>query len=203
MTMKLRVWAGLACTLLGSIALTIPSRAQIQSTGTSSQTPKTLDLGLMYSTQVTNYVAAQKFWMQGGGVDAAYPVYKQFSGVVNFSFLHGNGNQADDVSLTTTTFTAGPRYTRAFGKKSRLFGEALFGVTHGSDSVFPTSTGQTTSTNAFALQAGAGYDFQWREHIAFRVPAVDYVRTDLPNGANNTQNLLRISAGVVFNLPVR
>lgn len=201
MTMKLRVWAGLACTLLGSIALTIPSGAQIQST--SYQASKTLDLGLMYSTQVTNYVASQKFWMQGGGVDAAYPVYRQFSGVVNFSVLRGNGSQADDVSLMTTTFTAGPRYTRSFSKRSRLFGEALFGVTHGSDSVFPTSTGQTTSATAFALQAGAGYDLQWREHIAFRIPAVDYVRTDLPNGAANVQNVLRISAGVVFHLPVR
>ena len=201
MTIKLRVWAGLACTLLGSIALTLPSPAQ--TVATDNGTAKTLDLGLMYSSQVTNYVAAQKFWMQGGGVDAAYPVYKQFSGVVNFSALHGQGNQAADVSLTTSTFTAGPRYTRTLGKRSRLFGEALFGVTHGSDSIFPTSTGQTSSQTAFALQAGVGYDLQWKKHVAFRIPAVDYVRTDLANGANNAQNVLRISAGIVVHLPVR
>lgn len=203
MTMKLRVCAGLACTLLSSIALAISSGAQMQPTGYIYQVPRTLDLGLMYSTQVTNYVASQKFWMQGGGVDAAYPVYRRFSGVVNFSVLHGQGSQADDVSLTTTTFTAGPRYTRLLGRRSHLFGEALFGVTHGSDSIFPTSTGQTTSANTFALQAGAGYDFQWKEHIALRIPSVDYVRTNLPNGAGNVQNMLRISGGVVLHIPVR
>jgi hypothetical protein len=200
MIMKLRVRAGLAFTLFSIIALTVPSGAQTHPVGTG---PKTLDLGLMYSTQVTNYVGAQKFWMQGGGVDAAYRVYKQFSGVVNFSVLHGQGSQTSDVSLTTATFTAGPRYTRRLGKQSKIFGQVLFGVTHGSDSVFPTSAGNISSTNAFALQAGAGYDLRWKERIAFRIPAVDYVRTTLPNGTTNVQNLLRISAGVVFTLPIR
>lgn len=198
--MKLRVLACLALTLFSTMALIVPSGAQTHPVGTG---PKTLDLGLMYSTQVTNYVGAQKFWMQGGGVDAAYRVYKQFSGVVNFSALHGQGSQSADVSLTTATFTAGPRYTHRLGKQSKIFGQALFGLTHGSDSVFPTSTGQTPSANAFALQAGAGYDLSWNDRIAFRIPAVDYVRTTLPNGTTGVQNVLRISAGVVFTLPIR
>jgi len=200
MIMKLRVRAALALMLFSTIALTVPSGAQTHPAGTS---PKTLDLGLMYSTQVTNYVGAQKFWLQGGGVDAAYRVYKQFSGVVNFSALHGQGSQTADVSLTTATFTAGPRYTRRLGKQSKIFGQALFGLTHASDSVFPTSTGQTPSANAFALQAGGGYDLQWKDRIAFRIPAVDYVRTTLPNGTTSVQNVLRISAGVVFTVPIR
>jgi hypothetical protein len=199
MIMKLRVLADLAFMLFGTVALIVPSGAQTHPVGTDR---KALDLGLMYSTQATNYVDSQKFWMQGGGVDAAYRVYKQFSGVVNFSALHGQGSQTADISLTTATFTAGPRYTRRLGR-SKIFGQALFGVTHGSDSIFPTSTGQTPSTNAFALQAGGGYNFQWKERIAFRIPAVDYVRTTLPNGTTNVQNVLRISAGLVFTLPIR
>jgi hypothetical protein len=102
------------------------------------------------------------------------------------------------------SFTAGPRYTYKVDHHltSRLFIETLFGGTHAFGAAFPAPGGPAQSVNVFAMQLGGGYDIDLGSHFAIRVIDAHYVQTRIPNGTNNTQNDLRLGAGIVYHLPV-
>ena len=75
------------------------------------------------------------------------------------------------------------------------------GAVHGSDAPFPNSSGSTsTSATALAVLVGGGLDISLSRRVAIRAIQADYGLTHLPNNANNGENLLRISAGLVFHL---
>jgi hypothetical protein len=87
--------------------------------------------------------------------------------------------------------------------RSRVFVEGHVGGVHGFDGVFPAANSANFSANAFAMQTGGGYDIDFNKKISFRPIAASYVLTHLPNGASNTQNDLKVGAGVVFRFPTR
>jgi hypothetical protein len=49
-----------------------------------------------------------------------------------------------------------------------------------------------------AVLAGGGLDIPMNRHVVIRAIQGDYLRTQLPNGEGNQQNLLRLSAGIVL-----
>jgi hypothetical protein len=72
---------------------------------------------------------------------------------------------------------------------------------HGFDGLFPGAGGSLSgAASARAVLAGGGLDLTIHQHIAIRAIQADYLRTQLPNGKGNEQNLLRLGAGIVLRI---
>jgi peptidoglycan-associated lipoprotein len=163
-----------------------------------AQTPQ-VDVGVTYVAQRSLQVNTnQNFWMHGGSIELGAEVWKGLGIAADITGAHTNSinNQGVPLSLVTTTF--GPRYRWHSGKKLSVYSQALIGIANGFDSVFPTPTGAQNSANSFALQVGGGLDYRISHHFAIRAIDAGWSRTQLPNSASNTQNALRLGAGVVL-----
>jgi hypothetical protein len=168
------------------------------------------DLAVTYSIERAKIASIDCgcFWLQGGSVSGAISLFHGLGIAANFTGEHA-ANIAPGEDLSKIAFMAGPRYTLHashgdgwFSEKRRitLFGEALFGVAHGFDSVFPTSSGFETSANSFSLQVGGGLNLGLTKHFGVRAFEADYVHTSLPNSLGNTQNDFRLAFGVTYHL---
>ncbi len=167
----------------------------------STQPAYTSDVALTYAAQRSLKAATnQGFWMQGGSVEVGVPVVHGLEAALNVTGSHADSIGSSGVPLSLLTFTAGPRYRFTVGKKVSVYGEGLFGVARGLESQFPSS-GQllpNTRASSFAMQLGGGVDYPIHEFLSVRALDIAYVRTQLPNGTNNVQNIFHVGAGVVF-----
>jgi hypothetical protein len=177
--------------------------------------PPPVDVAVTYVAERAKIAASgcACFWLQGGSVSAAAPIFRGLSAAVNLTGEHSSGI-APGVDLSKVAFMAGPRYTfgtgrgtgrwsdRGFDSRHEIsaFGEALFGVAHGFNGVFPISSGIESSANSFSLQVGGGVNVAMTRGFGLRALEIDYVRTSLPNGVGNTQNDLRLGFGVTYRL---
>lgn len=139
------------------------------------------------------------FWLNGASAEVAVPVYRGLSAVASFAGATAS-NITPGVDLSKISYVFGPRSTYDISRYSsvHLFGEALFGGTHGFNSVFPAAGGSTPTANSFAMQLGGGVDVALSRGFGVRALQLDYIRTSLPNNASNTQNDLRIAFGVTY-----
>jgi outer membrane immunogenic protein len=195
------LWA--AALLMGMAAFASRTNAQ------KDAGPFSVDLGLTYVAERAKIATTSDgyFWLQGGSVEGAVPLFRHLSVAANLTGQHAS-NIAPGVDLSKLAFMAGPRYTlrtnrwtdRFLGDKhgTSVFGEGLFGGVHGFDSQFPRSTGLASSANAFSMQLGAGLNIGIGKGFGLRVLEVDYVYTNLPNGGNNAQSDLRLSFGLTY-----
>lgn len=170
----------------------------------STAPPKhTTDFAITYTAEHANSVGGGgNFWLQGGSVEVGVSLWRGFAVAGNFTGTHSSSVGSQNVSLSLMVYTFGPRYrwmiSSSNGKQTSFFGEAMVGGVKGFDSLFPTSSGATSTASAMAIQVGAGFDLQLNQHIGLRPAEVSWVRMQLPNGTSNVQNDLRISAGVVL-----
>lgn len=139
------------------------------------------------------------FALNGGSAETAFHLYRWFSAVADLT-----GERSGDVNngsqgLSLVTFTAGPRATYRVGHYAP-FAQALFGGAHGFDSYFPVTGKSTGAASGLAMIAGGGLDIRTNSHLAIRAVQADYLYTQLPNGTDNRQNNLRLSAGLVLRL---
>jgi outer membrane protein OmpA-like peptidoglycan-associated protein len=109
------------------------------------------------------------------------------------------------VDVNKISFLAGPRYTStawsgARDRRLQIYGQGLFGVSHGFDGLYPATGGATSSANSFALQAGGGLNLYLNRHWGVRLLEADYVRTQFPNAADDVQNDLRLAFGVTYHI---
>jgi hypothetical protein len=149
------------------------------------------------------------FWLQGGSIDVAVPLFRGLGVAANLTGEH-TSNIGPGVDLNKLAFMAGPRYTFNTSRWTHrlpqgkhgtgMFGEALFGSAHGFDSAFTTPTGIRSSANSLSMQFGGGLNIGLARGFSFRAFEVDYVRTNFPNSANNTQNDLRLAMGFVYHI---
>jgi hypothetical protein len=145
------------------------------------------------------------FWYKGGGADAAVTFWKGLGIAASLTGDH-DSNAIPGVDANKITFLAGPRYTwttsagDANKLRLQLFGQGLFGGTHGFDGLYPTSTGVTSTASSFAIQAGGGLNVLLTKHFGLRLVEADYVRTTMPNGYDNTQTDLRMAFGVTYHI---
>lgn len=159
--------------------------------------PTKVDIGLVYSAERSlQTFTAQSFWKQGGSVTVGGDLWRGFGPAVDLSLTHADSIGNSRVGITTTTITAGPRYRWHPERKISPYGQALFGMTHGSGSIFPSTSGAKTTANSFAIVAGGGVDYRLGRTFDIRVLDVAWVHSALPNGADNKQNNVRIGAGV-------
>lgn len=115
-------------------------------------------------------------------------LHKPFIGIEGDVSQYGFG--ANSAVPRTTTFIFGPRFTvGALGPK--VFGHALVGAEHSTDSGGPTPT----SSTALAYALGCGLDLPFAPFFAWRV-AGDYLRAVGHSPAGGTP--ARFSTGIVF-----
>jgi outer membrane protein OmpA-like peptidoglycan-associated protein len=160
-----------------------------------------LDLSVGYSHLSANAPPAgcKCFSMQGSYFSAGLHLNQWLSAAAEVNGGHSNDISLLGQNLTLMTYSAGPR-VEFYRRRLDLFGEALFGIANASNSYFPTTTSYTSSASGFALSAGGGADFNLTPHLAVRLFDAKYLRTSLPNGADNSQNQLVIESGIVFKL---
>jgi outer membrane protein OmpA-like peptidoglycan-associated protein len=112
-----------------------------------------------------------------------------------------------DSSGTAFTFLGGPRFS--FRNRSRItpFAQVLFGAAHAGPVTLSGCTGSSCTPlpaqTAFALTAGGGLDIRLTRHFSLRPIQAEYLMTRFPDptsGAGNTQNDVRLSAGLLFRL---
>jgi len=193
--------------LLVSVCLVAAATAPAQ----QSQKPAPLytDLSATYAPERSEIAPGNCcFWIQGGGADAAVTFWKGLG--ISAALTGGHASAyVPGVDLNKIAYLGGPRYTytawtshttAAATPHYQIFGQGLFGGVHGFDGVYPTTSSTTPSANAFSLQAGAGFNYFFTKNLGLRVLEVDYVRSQLPNGASNSQNDLRLAFGVTYHL---
>lgn len=171
--------------------------------------PFSADLSITYAPERSEIVPGKCcFWMQGGGADAAVTFWK---GLGISAALTGDHASAfvPGVDVNKIAYMGGPRYTytawtshagAAATPHYQIFGQGLFGGVHGFDGDYPTASSATPSANAFSLLAGGGFNYFFTRNLGLRVLEADYVRTQLPNDASNSQNDLRLSFGVTYHV---
>ena len=125
-------------------------------------------------------------------------VNRWFGGTLDIS-----GHYKSPVLLNVTTkqqahsILYGPRFAH-HGRKLSPFAHVLVGLTHVSAEVTPT--GPHISDTSFTAAPGGGLDLHFFSKGSIRLVQAEYFHTNLQGGS---QNNLRISAGVVFDLNKR
>ena len=169
-------------------------------------TPLSTDIGATFAVERSQTVPNQCcFWLKGGGADAAVTFWK---GLGLAATLNGDrgANVQPGVDVNKLTLLGGPRYTwtrwnhgsAAAQPRFQLFVQGLLGGAHGFNGVYPAPGAVNSAASAFAVQTGGGLNYFLTPHFGLRLIQADYVRTTFPNGADNAQNDLRLSFGVVY-----
>lgn len=157
-----------------------------------------MDVGVTYIAERSLQVnTEQTFWMQGGSIELGAYVWKGLGVAADVTGSHTNAVGDGEVPLSLVTATFGPRYRWHPASKISIYGQALLGIANGFDSVFPDFAGAQDSSSSLALQVGGGVDYRISDHFAVRALDAGWLRTQLPNAANDVQNTLRLGAGVV------
>jgi opacity protein-like surface antigen len=135
--------------------------------------------------------------LEGGSAELGLNLWHGVGPVANLTGGHTGSIGSSGVPLTLVTTTFGPRYRWQAGKRVSIYGEGLFGLASGSDSVFPVPLGAESSATSFAWQVSGGVDYRLSSRFAVRALDIGYLHTALPNATGNVQHILRVSAGLV------
>lgn len=172
--------------------------AQAAISKTQPVSPGRLDFAVTYGATYSGTVGGSTFWMQGGSIQVHGQFYRGLGAMADVSGLHAVNIQSSGVGLDIVTATFGPRYTWSpMRARYGFYGQALVGVANGFHSIFPSAIGATDSSDSLAIKLGGGLNVTLTYRIALRALEADWLRTQLPNSRNNTQNNSQLGAGVV------
>lgn len=133
------------------------------------------------------------FMMNGGSAAAVWNVNHWLGVVGDFGAYHAHPG----VSLTTETYTIGPRFSYRAFDRFVPFAQILIGGQHAS----AVTTGFTDASHAFALGAGAGVDIGLDRGGRFAVrPQMEYFGF---RAKSTTTTTARLSIGIVFRIGKR
>ena len=134
------------------------------------------------------------FYMNGGSGELAITNSHNISFVTNVGYTSQTNIGNIDRNLALLTVLEGGRYTLGSGRVS-AFGQGSVGFAK-------TSTNYKIDQSAarVALAVGGGVDLRVSNHFSIRPAEAEYLFTTIPNGQNNFQNQLRMTAGVVFHV---
>src|ERR1700733_15253400 len=184
-----------------------------------SSTPKIdIFLGYSYLRAVPELANGNRLvGLNGGSASIAFNLSRYFAIAADFggyddTQLRLGGPGANPPSVVDSagsafTYLFGPRLS--FRNHSRItpFAQVLFGAAHVGEVTLSGCTGSSCTPlpaqTAFALTAGGGFDIRLARHISIRAIQAEYLMTrfsDPTTGAGNTQNDLRLSAGLLFRL---
>ena len=148
----------------------------------------------------------------GGSGSLAFNATPWLGVVADFGGYHWGGSADEGItSANAVTYMFGPKVSYHAGPIVP-FAQVLFGGIHGTingpvceDDARVHREGcdeenESFSENAFAMALGGGVDWNATEHLGVRLIQVEYVMTRFNTdfAASNSQNNVRISAGVTF-----
>jgi peptidoglycan-associated lipoprotein len=197
MTMKMQIAFLLAVI---TMTLTAPTQAQSQSTATAHgpwDYPGEVSLGYSYAHTNAPPGGCGCFSMNGGTLQVVYPIPRSLSIVQNVSLVTQKNAAGTNTSLTLGSIMAGVHYRKIHGKWEP-FAEAMVGgtqATGGFSRIGITSSGDTF---VFTGLVGGGLDRRITPRWAVRLFDVDYYPTTFNNGADDRQNNLKVTAGLVL-----
>lgn len=158
-----------------------------------------LEVSVLYSPLMTNVVAGNTFWMQGGSLQIHGRFWRGLGVVADVSGFHSGNMDGTGVGLDLVTATFGPRYTWTLPRRRYSFyGQALGGVANGMNSIFPASTGTTDNATSLASYFGGGLNIQCTRRVSVHALDAGWLRTQLPNLSTGVQNNLRLGTGLTF-----
>jgi outer membrane immunogenic protein len=135
------------------------------------------------------------FWMYGGTGEFSVTNSHNVSYVTSVGYTSQTNINNLDRNLALLTVMEGARYTFDHGQRVTPFGQASVGVAH-TDTNLRIDNGVTR----FAMAVGGGVDLHLTHRLSFRPVEADYLFSTVPNGQNNFQNQLRLTAGIVVRL---
>ena len=144
------------------------------------------------------------FNLNGGSTEIAVRAFRHFSAVFDLTGTHASTTSIPGQSLSLLSYTGGPRFSYPLRRRGRTrmipFVQGLVGAVHGFDGQFPNAGTLSSSATNLAVLVGGGLDLEFNHRLSIRAGQVDYGLNHLPNNINNSENLLRVSAGVVLRL---
>ncbi len=191
----MRGFAILVCLL----CITAVGRAQVRSNAPAP----TLPLAVRFAATEANSPPGSCgcFFLLGGGMDIALPLHRNLTVDVEAAGQHTGSVPGTDRGLSTITLLAGPRYRIGLPRLQGVFAQALFGAARGFDAQFRRGNNAVDTATSFAYAVGGGYDLPLTPRLTLRPVQVDYVQTNLPNGSDNRQRNIRLSAGIILQIP--
>jgi len=194
---SLRVRTRLAALLL---TLSLAATGRGQSVPRYGSTGGPLELGANYSWLHANAPAGNCgcFSASSGSGDVVLNTPRAISAVAEFSGYHANNIAGSTQNVTILNYLFGGRYAVGTHSRLRLYGQALFGVSHQS-----SNYAYVQSANAFAFSLGGGAHVPVGRHLGINVIQADWLHSTLPNTVNNRQNDLRLGTGIYLVLGSR
>jgi hypothetical protein len=152
------------------------------------------ELGLQYEATHVNAPpsACGCFWMQGGGMQLAYPVDARWAVAADLS-----GANAADVNglkqrLSTFNYVFGPRFSLRSYRALTPYAQAMAGASE----VFSNYAIYGHGRTYFAAMGGDGLELRLSHHLSLVPLEANYIYSRADNGVNQHQNSLRIAAGI-------
>jgi opacity protein-like surface antigen len=135
------------------------------------------------------------FYMNGGSGELAITNSHNISFVTNVGYTSQTNIGNIDRNLALLTVLEGGRYTLDHGGRFAPFGQGMVGIAKTS------SNYKIDQSDArLALAVGGGLDVRLSNRFSIRPAEVEYLFSTIPNGQNNFQNQLRMTAGIVFHV---
>jgi opacity protein-like surface antigen len=138
--------------------------------------------------------------MNGGSASVSFNPTSSIGIVADFGGSHIAKVGSLSVDANMYSYLFGPKLAHRSGRWTP-FVQALFGGAHvsGSATVPSVAVIGFGSQNAFAMAVGGGVDWNATNHIGVRLIQAEYLMTRFGVvDSTDTQNNVRISAGVVF-----
>jgi hypothetical protein len=159
-----------------------------------------LNVAATYSPSRFSQLNGNSFWVQGGSVQVQARLGDHLGVVADARGLHTSDINSSGVGLDLITATIGPRYTLPLAQgRFAIFGQGLVGEAIAFDGVFPHAPAKvTTNANSLAVIAGGGLEMRLSRRFTVRAVEANWMRTQLPNDADNSQNALLLGAGFVY-----
>jgi hypothetical protein len=166
---------------------------------TKAQELPKIDASVSYSYFRANPATSGSgsFNLNGGSASGSYNFRDWLSAVADFGGYQVGNHNGVSVDNHVLTYLFGPQITYRGYRRISPFGHVLVGSARAGSGVLATTNSHTALATAF----GVGVDWNVRDRFSIRPLQFDYLLTHLPevtNGNTQTQNNIRVSAGIVF-----
>ena len=174
-----------------------PSAARAQ----AAPSPHPVSVAVEYTYVRTNIApGCACFSLNGGSAQVLVSLTRNVDALADITLATQSAITPDSYTLTQLNYTFGARYLPTDrSARYQPFAEARLGGASAFGNLSPQRTGYGGS-NAFAVEAGGGLQVRLRPHVTVIPFEANYLLTTFSNGADNRQNDLRLSAGLLFRL---
>jgi outer membrane immunogenic protein len=170
----------------------------------AAQEPSKLDLSVHYS-----YIHARQvpsggccFQMNGGGISLTYYAKRSLGLEADIGSAYNGNVNGSGFNLNLTSYLFGPRISLHREQRWSPYGHVLFGGGHAGGTLytrgFSVGSGSPAAQNAFMMAAGGGLEVALKRRFGLHLLQADWYFGKFPNGSQDRQNNLRLSAGIIF-----